>query len=547
VPIGPPIAGTWLAIVGSSGQVVPEGVEGQLILGGPNVASGYLGDRQADRFTTHEQFQGLPPSCTGPAFRTGDACKVVGSTVLFAGRVDDQLNVGGARVEPQEIESAVAQLDAVTAVVVVAVDTRPLDVLLASATQEQAAAAMRQAADTSDPQRALATALQSIGRADYRLVAHYASQPEIPSADLRAACAALPTSHRPSIFSHHQELPQLPNGKLDRSTAAHLPLPAVATSTTAGVGATPAMQQLFAEVLHLDSVGVDQSFFDLGGDSLRALELLRLIEARTGARLPTSAVHNAPTPAELAILSGGFGASEVDAGDNTIVMRLQPEGSQTPIFALHNLGVDGAMWRPMSGYLGNDHPMYGIADPFALLDPFGDNYNLEHRPEIHETAARYVDHIERLAPTGPIVLLGFCLGGVFGYEVAQQLHAKGRTVENFIIVLACAAPGVRRELDHAHQTELPPQRQVTHRAYHGCAHPAGVPEEHSATTRGLCRQGRDQTAPSTHRATPGSPVCRGRYPPHSKLRVLAIRRSHHRGSEHRRPSDSDQPWHRRMG
>jgi len=420
VPIGQPIAGTWLAVVGPSGAVLPHGVEGELVLGGANVAAGYLATSSADRFGDATEIDGLPEDCTGPIFRTGDSCRISNRTLHFSGRIDDQLNVGGARVEPAEVERLLAKVRDVKAVVVVAGDLRQPDAT----------------------------------RADTQLVAHYSGPAPIERSDMLAELASLPSTHRPRIFVHHDALPVLPNGKLDRSAAAALPLPRTTPTALPSGDLLGSVQQLFAEVLHIDAVASDQSFFDLGGDSLRALELLRLIEARMGVRLPTSAVHNSPSAQELAALCSHAETGLVDANDNTIVMKLQPKGDRTPIFALHNLGVDGAMWRPLSGYLGDDHPMYGIADPYALLDPFGDSYKLEHRPEISETAARYVQHIQQLAPTGPVILLGFCVGGVLGYEVAQQLAAAGRPVQNFIIVLDWHAPHLEYEENFITMTRL---------------------------------------------------------------------------------------------
>ena len=469
VPIGSPIAGTWLAVTNSKGRVQPVGVAGELVLGGPNVASGYVADATSLRFADASSFPGLPAELQGQVFRTGDRVLLRDQQVVFLGRVDDQLNIGGARVEPAEIESHLEKLDQIAQAVVVGVDVRPADQLLVEATDTQAAQAMQQAAGEADPAQALRQLLGAFGRPDIRLVAHYVSDVELDQPTLRGAVSSLPVTHRPTLFRRHDELAMLPNGKVDRSAAARLSIDLTGTplSREPSGGGLALMQQLFAETLRVGQVTATDSFFDLGGDSLRAIELLRIVEARTGVRLSTSAIHNAPTPLALAEqLDAQGGGSQAGPADDVIVMKLQPEGTEPPVFALHNLGVDGAMWRPLVSKLGNDLPFYGLADPFALLDPFGASYNLDHRPEISETAAHYVEHIQRIAPTGPINLIGFCVGGVVGYDVAQQLAAAGREVHNFIIVLDWHAPHLEYQENWITLTKLSYRRSGKSLAAH---------------------------------------------------------------------------------
>ncbi|MDB2392314.1 AMP-binding protein [Acidimicrobiaceae bacterium] len=481
VPIGGPIAGTWIAVVDSTRRLVPTGVTGELVLGGTNIANGYVGGENPHKFGLASDLELLPAEYSGQIFYTGDRAALISGTLHFHGRQDEQLNIGGTRVEPTEIEQVLLQVPGVTGAVVVGIDIRPLGALLDAATATQAANAMRLAADTPDPAMALRDALQHFGRPDLRLVAHLVATKTIDQAVLRAAVAGLPTTHRPAIFQSHASLPLLPNGKVDRAGAKKIELDlssrTTSTSTTTRGESTDLVNtvaRLFGEVLHTTKVGSDDSFFDLGGDSLRALELLRLIEERLGVHLATSAIHASPTALHLAHELTRSGAllsdRSVDPGDTTIVLPIQPHGDQPPIFALHNLGTNGSMWRPLSEYLGADHPMYGIADPFALLDPFGDNYNLEHRPEIAQTASRYVEHIQQIAPTGPVILLGFCLGGVFGYEVAQQLTAAGRRIQNFIIVLDWHAPHLEYQENWITLTKLSYRR----RGKSLTAHLAGV-------------------------------------------------------------------------
>ena len=142
VPIGTPIPGATVAIVDDAGRTRPEGVAGELVISGVGVVDGYLGDIAAadGRF-------GLDSS-GARAFRTGDQAVVRDGKLLFLGRRDHQLNVGGVRVEPEEIERVLGGEPTVGAVIVIARDDRQLPALLAAVSPAVLGAAMARAADS---------------------------------------------------------------------------------------------------------------------------------------------------------------------------------------------------------------------------------------------------------------------------------------------------------------------------------------------------------------------------------------------------------------
>ena len=500
IPIGPPIPGTWVGVADQAGNLRPHGVAGELIVGGRGVVDGYLNDPEetTSRFGTLAALN-LDPALAaaiGPDrryFRTGDRAVVSAGTLQFHGRVDTQLNVAGVRAEPGDIENALLaeDVDGVNEVLVTLADVRSTEQLLAAAPADLAAKAMAEAATEADPATALRLRLLATGVPDLRLVAHVEilsdTDPTAALAGLRTnAGAGLPTTLRPTVFQLHDRLPRTPNGKLDRAAAAKLVIEPAATvpegpTTVAQAAAPPSatpgtehppsvlvaeLTALFARTLRTDSFGPDDSFFDHGGHSLLAMELLLAVEDQIGRRLASSTLYDAPTPRQLAArLDDGL---ENNAGSEArargFLVPIQPEGSRPPLFAVHVLGIDCAFFRPLSSRLGPDQPMYGLGQPTDDLDTVGPT-------EVDEVAAVYADAIERVAPIGPVALAALSLGGVVAYELAQQLRARGRTVSLLALFDAlgpdASLPSVTDKLEaHLSRARRDPTRYLSEQADH---------------------------------------------------------------------------------
>jgi len=256
VPLGSPMDGVRLEVLGEDRLPVPDGGTGELYVGTPRLAHGYA-DRPeltADRFVTIAGRR---------LFRTGDLVRLgPGGRMDFAGRSGDLVKIRGFRVEPGEVEAVLSGLPGVAHVVVVA-------------TRDDAA--------------------------DRRLIAYV-----VPGADgvgvpeLAAhAGQALPGYLVPSAFVVIDALPLTPNGKVDRAA---LPEPAPAAADAYLPPVTDRQRRLcriFAEVLGVDRVGLSDSFFDLDGQSLLAIRLVGRVRAEIGADLAVGDIFNAPTVGEL--------------------------------------------------------------------------------------------------------------------------------------------------------------------------------------------------------------------------------------------------------
>lgn len=419
VPIGPPIAGTTVAVLDDLGRAVPAGVQGLLAIGGAGVVSGYLDDHAA----TAERFG--RDSDGGPVFFTGDRAVVRDGTVHFLGRRDHQLNVGGVRAEPEEIEAVLTTEDGVGAAIVVATDPRSLTALIESTSPSELSVAMARAASAADPAAALADALREFSPdADPVLVAHLeaVSGSMIDEAPLRRrAQRDLPAGLRPRRYVIHERLPRSPTGKLDRDAAAALPVPdAGQTSHPNSIQDTDqvaAVARLFTDTLGTP-VGPEESFFDMGGHSLLALALVERIADVLGTELGVAELYEHPTPAGVAELLEDRG-HVVSAGE--YVVPIQTSGTRPPLFGVHVLGVNAEYYRPLAVRLGLDQPVYGLGLATTLEDA-------DAPTAIDHIATLYANELERVAPQGPVALAAVSLGAVVAFELASTMRARGRDV-----------------------------------------------------------------------------------------------------------------------
>ncbi|WP_420127100.1 amino acid adenylation domain-containing protein [Longimicrobium sp.] len=263
MPPGRPIANAQIYVLDGAGEPVPVGVTGELYLGGAGVTRGYrkLAAQTAERYLP-DPFGATPGA---RMYRTGDLGRwLPDGTIEFMGRGDSQVKVRGFRIELGEIEARLAEHAAVHEVVVVA---RARD------------------GEAGDP----------------RLVAYYTGD-GAGAAALRAHLAErLPEYMVPAAFVHLDVLPVNPNGKLDRKA---LPEPEIASEDESYVAPRTPVEEvlagIWAEVLGVERVGVDDPFFSLGGHSLLATRVVSWVREVFGVELPLRALFEGPTVAEMA-------------------------------------------------------------------------------------------------------------------------------------------------------------------------------------------------------------------------------------------------------
>lgn len=381
--IGRPVWNTRVYVLDKYGSPVPVGVWGELHIAGVGVAAGYVNAPEL----TEERFVPDPFETGTDArmYRTGDIVRYdAGGDLHFLGRADDQVKIRGCRIELGEIERVLLEHPAVQRAVVRAADSQMLAAYVvlwprATLTRE-------------------------------RLREHLKTH--------------LPEFMIPSLVTFLDSLPLRPCGKIDLEA---LPAPVIAAPTACICEETPEpleaqLQRLWAGALGTEHVGLDDSFFDLGGHSLTAARLLASIREAIGGNPPLPLLFRAPTVRQFAqaILAG-----ETLAGGDCLV-PVQPQGARPPIFAAHHETGEAFCYVRLTHYLPQDQPLYGLRAAEERLS----------RPDLTLTdlAADYVAAIRTRQPVGPYYLLGYSQAAMLAWELARQLREQGQEVRLLAIV-----------------------------------------------------------------------------------------------------------------
>jgi acyl carrier protein len=308
-PIGRPKPNYRVYVLDTHLNPVPAGVTGELHIGGTGVARGYLGQPEL----TRQRFIPDPFTPGQRLYKTGDLVRRrPDGTIMFIGRIDNQVKIRGLRVETGEIETALAAHPAIAQAVVTVVTDQ--------AGEKQLAAYLRPATGTGP------------GPADLR--AHLA--------------ATLPAYMIPAYLITMPTFPLTANGKIDKAA---LPAP---QDNQPPAGREPprtlietVLVDLYATVLNREHIGAADNFFDIGGNSLQAMQLITQLRTTLAVDLDVSAVFLTPTPQQLAALlrdKHGFDDADLDQEnidqlDQTTTSTANPTGAEQP---RTQAGLDGS-------------------------------------------------------------------------------------------------------------------------------------------------------------------------------------------------------------
>ncbi|MDW6002056.1 non-ribosomal peptide synthetase [Vibrio mangrovi] len=392
VSIGRPVANTRMYVLDGEGRPVAVGVEGELYIGGVQVARGYL---HRDELTA-ERFVADPYSQETDAvmYRTGDVgCWLSDGTIEYRGRNDDQVKIRGFRIELGEISSALQGCVGVKDGVVVA--------------------------------RALGSG------PDKQLVGYYTAEDQAACSDVESIKAELsgrlPVHMVPVAYVLLDEMPLTPNGKVNRKA---LPEPdehsVVRREYEAPVGdAEMQLADIWSSLLGVERVGRYDNFFELGGHSLLAVRMVSEAQ-KQGVSLDLATLMSTPVLHELAVVAV--------QSKNTIdqVIPFRNTGQQLPLFIVPEFSGELLYGPALTAAIDPDVPVYGLSAP-NRMQPSLKTYQ--------RMAERYVNMIRQTQPEGPYRLFGWSSGGVLAYEIAAQLLGQDQNVE-FLGMLDSWVPGV---------------------------------------------------------------------------------------------------------
>ncbi len=394
VPVGYPVEDKEVLLLDENGQAVGFNQIGEIAIKSRYLSPGYW--RKPD--LTEAVFLSNPEWGDKRIYLTGDLGLMrPDGCLMHMGRKDFQVKIRGNRVEIPEVESALFNLGIIKETVVV---------------------------------------VKEDNEGDRRLVAYVvpSKNPGPNITTLRGSLAEiLPDYMIPSFFVFLDSLPHLPNGKINRLA---LPEPDCQRPESEETFVAPRddlemrLKKIWEKVLKIEPVGIRDNFFDLGGDSLRAMSLSIEIEKTLGQMLPLAILCQAPTIEHLA---ESFRKDKWLHAWSSLV-PLQEEGSKPPFFCIHGVGGYVLFYSDLVRHLRPHQPVYGLQA--VGLD--GEQPPLKR---IEDMAALYIDEMRSIQPQGPYFLGGFCLGIYVAIEMARQLQEQRQKVS---LLVSFNPPGHER-------------------------------------------------------------------------------------------------------
>ncbi len=393
--VGRPISNTYARIYDEDSNLLPNGVIGEVYLGGAGISPGYLNlpDQTAEKFV---RIDGIP------FFRTGDLGRWNPEGQLeIIGRQDFQVKVRGIRVEVLEVEQTLREAPHVDNAIVMPAKTPTGDDGL------------------------YAYIIGDIGADEIGNIRKFVED-------------RLPDYMRPNGYIALDALPLNPNGKIDRNA---LPAPD-ASNVIRGLGEQPItatqklLARIWAEILSLPEITLDEDFQDLGGTSLLAAKAIDRTNQAFDVELSIRAFIEAPTLRQMAQFIDD-GPSESLVSDAVCLKR----GTNPPILCLYGV----MLYRDLALALDDNQPLYSIflQEEVDLIQS-GDNAAiLEKLSSIEFITAQYVAAIRATQPEGPYYLAGESFGGIIALEVARILTAASESVP-LVALMDTWCPGFER-------------------------------------------------------------------------------------------------------
>ncbi|KPV61245.1 hypothetical protein QJ48_01210 [Paenibacillus sp. A3] len=318
-------------------------------------------------------------------YKTGDLARwLPDGTIEYMGRIDHQVKIRGYRIELGEVEAQLLKVEPVQEAIVLA--------------REDESGAKQ-------------------------LCAYFLAARSLTVSELRAALSReIPAYMIPSYFVQVERMPLTPNGKIDRKA-----LPAPEGSVPTGMeyvaprtSLEARLTEIWQEVLGLPNIGVQDNFFDLGGHSLKVLQMLQKVSVELDVQVPLHTVFKMPTVEAMAHEIGKREAEKAFGSEENDIVRLNEKGPVN-VFCFPPLAGYGIGYYEMARQLENHCVVYG-------LEFIGDRSSHEDMLE------QYIDSIRSIQEQGPYIFLGYSIGGNLAFEVAKAMENRGYQVSDIIMI-----------------------------------------------------------------------------------------------------------------
>lgn len=395
VPIGKPVNNTEIYIVDEHDNPVPLGVPGELVVSGMGLARGYKNNRELTEslFTPN-------PFGPGRIYRTGDlAMWLPEGNIEFLGRKDHQVKVRGYRIELAEIETILASHNQIGDAVVLPRKTRGATSLTGYYTLKE-------------------------GTLEKTTVKNYLAD-------------YLPDYMIPDFLTEMEHFPVTANGKIDREA---LPAPEAMDPgqyTAPVTDLEKRIQKIWQETLELEAVSTTVNFFDLGGNSLKAIQLISKTNALLESKATVASLFKAPTVKQ-------FARELTSVSAWTPLVPVKPAGSLPPVYCLPIAGGNVDSFMALSGKLG-DRPVYAFQHS-------GLDEGTEALTSVEAIAEQNLEAMLKHGVEEPVYLAGLCFGGNVAIEMANRLEAMGKEIGG-VYLFDTYAPDSPHYNTHGKETE----------------------------------------------------------------------------------------------
>lgn len=393
ITIGKPVEGTIILLVDDSGDLVTSpGKVGEVYIGGKGIGLGYLNNKKL----TNEKFVlNFQDSYPGVYYKTGDLAVWTSEGELDCkGRLDHQVKIRGQRIELGEVENAIAQ------------DKDVLHVLLEKQISE----------DGSD----ILVAYISFKKAEESVI-DFSMWINSCKANLSSI---LPSFMIPAQFHIVENFELNQNGKIERKAekriihhaASNVTFPELTSNTVSNASIANDVKELWEKVLSTSNPNFDSDFFQEGGHSLLAVDLISQIEKKFDLALPLSLLFEYSTINTISEYINTMINTKVV---ESILVRIKVGNPDKVLFFIHGVGLNPMEINTLNTYMDKDQTIWGLQSPSIM------NNDIQPIDNIEDIAKLYISKIRDTGFTGPYSILGNSFGGQIAFEMAKQLIKSG--------------------------------------------------------------------------------------------------------------------------